>query len=163
MRNDRAAKTKSGSIAACSLYKETGMRRLKKITGILSVIALSIAFKAPVTYLTTPEEERPDIAEAFDIEDEVMATERQIAWDEFPRRIDRLVEVPGTSTQVPIVQATPDAPNAYLYPLQGCNEARRIWHVLHRLRMHAGVIFRHRLRAPDVRRQCIRGHRKLHR
>jgi len=98
-----------------SFCKETGMRKLKKITGILSVIALSIAFAALATYLTAPEEERPVIAEVFGFEEEAERAERQIAWDELPDEVVAWVEVPGTSIDEPIAQASSDAPNAYLY------------------------------------------------
>lgn len=100
---------------ARSFCKEKGMKRFKKITSALSVIALSIAFAALTTYLTTPEDERPDIAEVFGGQEEVGDVERHIAWDELPDEVIAWVEVPDTSIDEPIVQATPDAPNAYLY------------------------------------------------
>lgn len=90
------------------------MKRLKKITGVLSVILLAIAFAALVTYITTPEDERADIVEMISSAEDV-DQERQIDWDALPSEVIAWVEVPGTSIDEPIVQATPDAPNAYLY------------------------------------------------
>lgn len=91
------------------------MKRFKKITSILSVIALSIAFAALATYLTIPEDERPDIAEVLGVEEGAESGERQIAWNELPDEVVAWVEVPGTSIDEPIAQASSGAPNAYLY------------------------------------------------
>lgn len=90
------------------------MKRLKKISGVLSVILLSIAFAALVTYITTPEDERPDITGMFEADEDASA-ERQIDWDSLPPEVIAWVEVPGTTIDEPIVQAPPDAPNAYLH------------------------------------------------
>lgn len=89
------------------------MKRLKKITGVLSVVLMAIAFAAFVTYVTTPEEERAELPGMQEItaQDE----ERQIDWDSLPAEVVAWVEVPGTEIDEPIVQATPDAPNAYLH------------------------------------------------
>lgn len=90
------------------------MKRFKKIAGTLGVILLSVAFAASVTYLITPEDERIDIAEMIgSLEDD--SQERRIDWDTLPPEVIAWVEVPGTSIDEPIVQATPDAPSAYLY------------------------------------------------
>ena len=37
------------------------MKKLEKLTGVLSVILLSVAFATLVTYITTPEDERTDL------------------------------------------------------------------------------------------------------
>lgn len=89
------------------------MKRLKQITGVLSVVLMAIAFAAFVTYVTAPEEERPEFPGMQEItaQDE----ERQIDWDSLPPEVVAWVEVPGTEIDVPVVQATPDAPNAYLH------------------------------------------------
>lgn len=79
------------------------------------MIALSIAFAALATYITTPEGKRPDISGAFGIEEESGDADRHIAWDELPNEIVAWVEVPETSINEPIAQATPDSPNAYPY------------------------------------------------
>lgn len=90
------------------------MKKLKKMTGVLSVILLSIAFAALATYVTTPEDERVEIIDAL-VDTEGAPQERLIDWDALPPEVIAWVEVPGTSIDEPIVQASPDAPNAYLY------------------------------------------------
>lgn len=90
------------------------MKKLKKITGALSVILLSIAFAALVTYITTPEDERADLSGII-ASSEDAGQERQIDWESLPPEVIAWVEVPGTSIDEPIVQASPDAPNAYLH------------------------------------------------
>lgn len=89
------------------------MKRLKKFTGVLSVVLMAIAFAALVTYVTTPEEDRPVLPGIQEIaaQDE----ERQIDWDSLPSEVVAWVEVPGTEIDEPIVQAMPDAPNVYLH------------------------------------------------
>lgn len=49
------------------------------------------------------------------IKEEAVDAERHIAWDELPDEVIAWVEVPRTSIDCPIVQASPDVPNAYLY------------------------------------------------
>lgn len=90
------------------------MKAFKRIASALGVLFLSVAFAALVTYLTTPEDDRPDIVEltSFDADGE---QERTIDWDSLPSKVIAWVEVPGTSIDEPIVQATLDAPNAYLH------------------------------------------------
>lgn len=90
------------------------MKRFRKITGGLCVVLLSIAFAALATYVTMPEDEKAQIgSELVNAEDEGQG--RRIDWDALPPEVVAWVEVPGTSIDEPIVQATPDAPNAYLY------------------------------------------------
>lgn len=88
------------------------MKRFKKITGVLSVLLMAIVFAAFVTYVTTPEYDRPEIPGVQETTTE--NDERQIDWDSLPPEVIAWVEVPGTEIDEPIVQATPDAPNAYL-------------------------------------------------
>lgn len=90
------------------------MKMLKKITGVLSVIILSIAFATLVTYITTPEDERADLSGII-ASSEDAGQERQIDWESLPPEVIAWVEVPGTSIDEPIAQASPDAPNAYLH------------------------------------------------
>lgn len=90
------------------------MKRFKKIAGTLGVILLSVAFAASVTYLITPEDERIGIAEMIGASEDD-SQEQQIDWNTLPPEVIAWVKVPGTSIDEPIVQATPDAPNAYLY------------------------------------------------
>lgn len=89
------------------------MKRFKKISSALSIVFIAIAFAALVTYVTTPEDERPEL---FDMHEDNSAQEkRQIDWDALPPEVIAWVEVPGTTIDEPIVQATPNAPNAYLH------------------------------------------------
>lgn len=87
------------------------VKRLKKLSEIISVILVGALFAALVTYVTTPEDERFYLAGP----DEEPTSERQIDWESLPDEVIAWVEVPGTSIDEPVVQATPDAPNAYLY------------------------------------------------
>lgn len=88
------------------------MKRLKKLTGVLSVVLVAVAFASFVTYVTTSDEERPSI---LDAQEAHTSEERQIDWEALPPEVIAWVEVSGTTIDEPIVQASPDAPNAYLY------------------------------------------------
>lgn len=90
------------------------MKKLKKLTGMLSVILLSVAFAALVTYVTAPEDERAELAGMIASSEEA-GQARQIDWESLPPEVVAWVEVPGTSIDEPVVQASPDEPNAYLY------------------------------------------------
>ena len=90
------------------------MKKLKKLTGVLSVILLSVAFAALVTYVTAPEDERAELAGII-ASSENADRVRQIDWESLPPEVVAWVEVPGTSIDEPVVQASPDEPNAYLY------------------------------------------------
>ena len=87
------------------------MKRLKKLSEILCVILVGALFSALVTYVTTPEDERFYLGG----HDDEPTSERQIDWESLPDEVIAWVEVPGTSIDDPVVQASPDAPNAYLY------------------------------------------------
>lgn len=90
------------------------MKKLKKLTGMLSVILLSVAFAALVTYVTAPEDERAELAGMI-ASSEDAGQVRQIDWESLPPEVVAWVEVPGTSIDEPVAQASPDAPDAYLY------------------------------------------------
>lgn len=90
------------------------MKKLEKLTGVLSVILLSVAFAALVTYVTAPEDERTDL-DGMIASSEDAGQERQIDWESLPPEVVAWVEVPGTSIDEPVAKASPDAPNAYLY------------------------------------------------
>ena len=90
------------------------MEKLKKLTGVLSVILLSVAFAALVTYVTAPEDKRAELA-GMNASSEESGQVRQIDWESLPPEVVAWVEVPGTSIDEPVVQASPDEPNAYLY------------------------------------------------
>ena len=74
------------------------MKAFKRIASALGILFLSVAFAALVTYLTTPEEDRPDIVEltSFDADGE---QEHAIDWESLPSDVVAWVEVPGTSIQ----------------------------------------------------------------
>ena len=80
----------------------------------LGVVIVGIAFAALATCLTAPGDERPSVAEAAASEGSG-ARERRIDWDALPAEVVAWVEVPGTSIDEPIAQASASAPNAYLY------------------------------------------------
>lgn len=90
------------------------MKKLKKLTGMLSVILLSVAFAALVTYVTAPDDERDELAGMI-AGSEDAGQVRQIDWESLPPEVVAWVEVPGTSIDEPVAQASPDTPNAYLY------------------------------------------------
>lgn len=90
------------------------MKKLKKLTGVLSVILLSVAFAALVTYVTAPEDVRAELAGMIASSEDADQV-RQIDWESLPPEVVAWVEVPGTSIDEPVVQASPDEPNAYLY------------------------------------------------
>lgn len=90
------------------------MKKLKKLTGVLSVILLSVAFAALVTYVTAPEDERTELAGMIASSEDADQV-RQIDWESLPPEVVAWVEVPGTSIDEPVAKASPDAPDAYLY------------------------------------------------
>lgn len=91
------------------------MKRIRKVARITSVIAAAILTALVVTILCTPEEDRIALTEALGSLSDQEAPGRQIDWDSLPAEIVAWVEVPGTGIDEPIVQATPDSPNAYLH------------------------------------------------
>lgn len=91
------------------------MNRIKKIAGIISVLWVAIAVAFVITWMTSTGENKAGAFDAISKAQRSEDTERQIDWDSLPAEVIAWVEVPGTSIDEPIVQATPDAPNAYLY------------------------------------------------
>lgn len=91
------------------------MKRIRKAARITGVIVAAILTALVVTVLCTPEEECIEFAEMVDSLSGQKELERQIDWNSLPEEVVAWIEVPGTSIDEPIVQATPDAPNAYLY------------------------------------------------
>lgn len=91
------------------------MKRIRKVARITSVIVAAILTALVVTVLCAPEEGRIELTEALDGSNDREGPERQIDWDSLPAEIVAWVEVPGTGIDEPIVQATSDSPNAYLY------------------------------------------------
>lgn len=91
------------------------MKRIRKAARITSVIVAAILTALAVTVLCAPEEDRIALTEALDSLSDQEEPGRQIDWDSLPAEIVAWVEVPGTGIDEPIVQATPDSPNVYLY------------------------------------------------
>lgn len=91
------------------------MKRIRKATRVMSAIVIAIFTALAVTVLCAPEEDRIELAEVAHSLNDQEEPERQIDWDSLPVEVVAWVEVPGTGIDEPIAQATPDAPNAYLY------------------------------------------------
>ena len=96
-------------------YKEQKMERIRKAAKATSVIAIAILTALVVTALCSPEEDWTELAEMVESLDGQSDLERQIDWDNLPKEVVAWVEVPGTSIDEPIVQASPNSPDAYLY------------------------------------------------
>lgn len=91
------------------------MERIRRATRVTGVIVAAILTALVVTALCSPEEDWTELAEMVENLDDRNDLERQIDWDSLPDEVIAWVEVPGTNIDEPIVQATPDYPNAYLY------------------------------------------------
>lgn len=93
------------------------MKATKKVCCV--VLALGALALILVALLWCAEESRCDIAilpqAASSAEDSEAQPFRQIDWDALPDAVVGWVEVPGTSIDEPIVQATADCPDRYLY------------------------------------------------
>lgn len=90
------------------------MKKAKKISAAIALIGIAFATALLATWLSSIVNEgdspiHPSISLAQE------GTERQIDWESLPAEVIAWVEVPGTSIDEPIVQASPDAPNAYLH------------------------------------------------
>ena len=89
------------------------MKKLKKPLAAASIICIAVATALLATWLSAiVEGGDPTTPEPYAVTDE--DGRRQIDWDALPETVIAWVEVPGTSIDEPIVQATPDAPNVYL-------------------------------------------------
>ena len=92
------------------------MRKIRKIVFAAILILVAIITTALAMWLTATDNNKAEtieaITDALSREDEA---EREIDWSSLPDSVIAWVEVPGTNIDQPIVQATPDAPNAYLY------------------------------------------------
>ena len=91
------------------------MKRIRKAARATSVIVAAILTALVVTILCAPEEDRIALTEALDCLSEQEEPGMQIDWNSLPAEVIAWVEVPGTGIDEPIVQASPDSPNAYLY------------------------------------------------
>lgn len=90
------------------------MKKMKRPLAIASLICAAIVTALLATWLSAIVDEGFDQGDPapIRIEDDGRKT---IDWDSLPESVIAWVEVPGTSIDEPIVQATPDAPNAYLH------------------------------------------------
>lgn len=91
------------------------MKSVGRIVRTMSVFMVAIITALAVAVLCAPEEDRIELAELVGNLNGQEDPERQIDWDSLPPEVIAWVEVPGTNIDEPIVQAMPDAPNAYLY------------------------------------------------
>lgn len=90
------------------------MKKMKRPLAIVAILCVAIVTSVLATWLSAIVEGSVDTQDPtpIHIEDD---GRRTIDWDSLPESVVAWVEVPGTSIDEPIVQATPDAPNYYLY------------------------------------------------
>lgn len=90
------------------------MKKMKRPLAIASLICAAMLTALLATWLSAIVEGTVDPQDPtpIHIEDD---GRRTIDWDSLPESVVAWVEVPGTSIDEPIVQATPDAPNYYLH------------------------------------------------
>lgn len=90
------------------------MKKMKKPLAIASLICAAMLTALLATWLSAIVEGTVDSQDPapIHIEDDGWRT---IDWDSLPENVIAWVEVPGTSIDEPIVQATQDAPNYYLH------------------------------------------------
>lgn len=91
------------------------MKRIGKAAGVTSVIVAAILTALVITALCAPEEDCIALTEMMDGLSDQEEPRRQIDWGSLPAGVIAWVEVPGTNIDEPIVQASPESPNAYLY------------------------------------------------
>ena len=89
----------------------------KKIAKFLGTLAIAVTTALAITALCSTEKARDEAVDLFAsyASQGETAQERHIDWSALPKEVVAWVEVPGTNIDEPIVRATPDAPNAYLY------------------------------------------------
>lgn len=90
------------------------MKRITSIARITGIVIAAIATALFATVLCALEEDRSEMLAMLE---EVNKEEgaRCIDWEDLPPEVIAWVKVPGTSIDEPIVQATSDEPNVYLY------------------------------------------------
>ena len=91
------------------------MKKMKKPLAIAMVLCVAIATSVLATWLSAIVEEDPPGIEDVTSADPESPTGRTIDWDALPDTVIAWVEVPGTSIDEPVVQASEDSPNAYLH------------------------------------------------
>lgn len=94
--------------------KEMNMKKMKRPLAIASLICAAIVTALLATWLSAIVDESIDQGDPapIHIEDD---GRRTIDWGSLPESVIAWVEVPGTSIDEPIVQASQDAPNAFLH------------------------------------------------
>lgn len=97
-----------------SCMKEMNMKKMKKPLAIASLVCAAILTALLATWLSAIVEDSVGTQDPAPTRIEEDGG-RSIDWDSLPESVVAWVEVPGTSIDDPIVQATPDAPNSYLY------------------------------------------------
>lgn len=91
------------------------MRKHRRVLATCSLVCIALATALLATWLSAIVEDGGVPSPPAPIAEEDGPERRQIDWDSLPDAVVAWVEVPGTSIDEPIVQASPDAPNAYLY------------------------------------------------
>lgn len=89
------------------------MKKMKRPLAIVAILCVAIATSMLATWLSMIIEDDPPGIETVANRNEDAG--RTIDWDSLPDAVIAWVEVPGTSIDEPIVQATEDSPNAYLH------------------------------------------------
>lgn len=89
------------------------MKKMKRPLAIVAILCVAIATSVLATWLSMIVEENPLGIETIEHGDAPAG--RTIDWDSMPDTVIAWVEVPGTSIDEPIVQASKQSPNAYLY------------------------------------------------
>lgn len=90
------------------------MKKASKLSGVIVLVGIALATALLATWLSgIVEEDGSPVHPAGSIYQ--TDKERQIDWASLPDEVIAWVEVPGTNIDEPIVQASPDAPNDYLY------------------------------------------------
>lgn len=91
------------------------MKVIRRVLRVAGVLAVALIVSLAVTALCASEGDWAELAETIASPKCEEDAGRHIDWDSLPDEVVAWVEVPGTNIDEPIVQATPDAPNAYLY------------------------------------------------
>lgn len=92
------------------------MRRIKKAALAALLVLAAITTAALVTWFAATEDDKEEMIDAItDTYAQEGETERVIDWASLPDSVVAWVEVPGTNIDEPIVQASREAPNAYLH------------------------------------------------
>jgi sortase B len=94
------------------------MKYFKKFASVAGVVILALLVAAAITWFSATEDEQTAIKEtlASSFEEENLSSQLiEIDWDNLSQEVIAWVKVPNTNIDNPIVQASADAPNAYLY------------------------------------------------